>query len=232
MGSGRRLIRPIPRPRFRRNLTTGRHLARPVRRGCARTHRRQRRRRSGLWTADAARWRHAALHVSQSRRGYPLGRGPDRRLLTGRWQPTSTDQGGSDARYLPTGHLLYAVAGTMYAVPFDAGRLVITGAAVPAVVGVGRSRLGQPTSATHLAVSETGTLVYVPGSATTSTTMFGLVLGDGASDPIPLKVPPAAYTYPRVSPDGRVLAVGRSEGRDTDIWMYDLAGKTESDSAG
>ena len=54
-------------------------------------------------------------------------------------------KGGSDARYLPTGHLLYAVAGTMYAVPFDAGRLVITGAAVPAVVGVGRSRLG----ATH-----------------------------------------------------------------------------------
>ncbi len=140
-------------------------------------------------------------------------------------------KGGSDARYLPTGHLLYAVAGTMYAVPFDAGRLVITGAAVPAVVGVGRSRLGQPTSATHLAVSETGTLVYVPGSATTSTTMFGLVLGDGASDPIPLKVPPAAYTYPRVSPDGRVLAVGRSEGRDTDIWMYDLAGKSRN-SAG
>ena len=135
-------------------------------------------------------------------------------------------KGGSDARYLPTGHLLYAVAGTMYAVPFDAGRLAITGAAVPAVVGVGRSRLGQPTSATHLAVSETGTLVYVPGSATTSTTMFGLVLGDGASDPIPLKVPPAAYTHPRVSPDGRVLAVGRSEGRDTDIWTYDLAGKT------
>jgi eukaryotic-like serine/threonine-protein kinase len=135
-------------------------------------------------------------------------------------------KGGSDARYLPTGHLLYAVAGTLYAVPFDAGRLAITGAAVPAVVGVGRSRLGQPSSATHLAVSETGTLVYVPGSVTPST-MFGLVLGDGASDPIPLKVPPAAYTHPRVSPNGRVLAVGRSEGRDTDIWTYDLAGKTE-----
>jgi hypothetical protein len=109
-------------------------------------------------------------------------------------------EGGSDARYLPTGHLLYAVAGTMYAVPFDAGRLAITGAPVPAAVGVARSRPGQLTSATHLAVSGDRTLVYVPGSATTSTTMFGLVLGDGASDPIPLKVPPAAYTIPGYLP--------------------------------
>ena len=31
--------------------------------------------------------------------------------------------GGSDGRYLPTGHLVYALGGTLFAVPFDAGRL-------------------------------------------------------------------------------------------------------------
>jgi serine/threonine protein kinase/Tol biopolymer transport system component len=136
-------------------------------------------------------------------------------------------KGGSDARYLPTGHLLYAVAGTMYAVPFDTRRLTVTGTAVPAIVGVRRSSPGQTTSDTHLAVSVTGTLVYVPGPATTSAALFVLVLGDGRGDPVPLKVPPAAYVHPRVSPDGRVLAVGRNDGQNTDIWMYDLSGKTE-----
>jgi serine/threonine-protein kinase len=136
-------------------------------------------------------------------------------------------KGGSDARYLRSGHLLYAVAGAMYAVPFDAERLTITNSAVPVVEGVRRSTPGQTTSATHLAVSDTGTLAYVPGSATTSTTMFDLVLGDGRSDPTALKVPPAVYVSPRVSADGRVLAVGRSDAKDTDIWLYDLAAKTD-----
>jgi len=135
--------------------------------------------------------------------------------------------GGSDARYLPTGHLMYGVAGTMYAARFDAGTLEITGAAVPVVGGVRRSTPGQPTSATHLAVSDTGTLMYVPGPATSSTTVFNLVLGDGRSDPVRLNVPPAAYVHPRVSPDGRVLAVGRNDGDASDIWTYDLAGNTE-----
>ena len=40
-------------------------------------------------------------------------------------------EGGSDARYVETGHLLYAVGGAMYAVPFDPKTLAVTGAAVP-----------------------------------------------------------------------------------------------------
>ena len=47
--------------------------------------------------------------------------------------------GGSDARYLPSGHLLYAVAGTVFAAPLDVETLTLTGPAVPVVVGVRRA---------------------------------------------------------------------------------------------
>jgi serine/threonine-protein kinase len=136
-------------------------------------------------------------------------------------------QGGSDARYLQTGHLLYAVAGTMLAAPFDVSRLAVTGPAVAVIEGVLRSTPGLPTSASHVAVSETGTLAYVPGPATTATAMFGLVVGDGRSDPTQLKVPPAAYMQPRVSPDGRTLAVVRNDGLSSDIWSYEVSGASE-----
>ena len=38
---------------------------------------------------------------------------------------------GQDARYVSTGHVVYAVGGVLFAMPFDAGRLTPTGAAVP-----------------------------------------------------------------------------------------------------
>src|SRR5262245_46973539 len=136
-------------------------------------------------------------------------------------------EGASDARYLPTGHLVYAVAGTMYAVPFDASALEVTGTAVPVIDGVRRSTPGQPTSASHVASSANGTLTYLPGPATSATTISNLVVGGVDRDPVRLKIPPAAYSQPRVSPDGRMLAVGRNDGNRSDIWTYDLSESAE-----
>ena len=48
-------------------------------------------------------------------------------------------EGGSDARYLPTGHLVYVLGGTIFAVPFDAESLMVTGTPVPVIVGVRRA---------------------------------------------------------------------------------------------
>jgi Tol biopolymer transport system component len=89
-----------------------------------------------------------------------------------------------------------------------------------------------------VAVAEAGTLAYVPGSAATTFTqtlpnasarfyMYRLVLGDSRSDAVALAMPPAAYIQPRVSPDGRTVAVGRNDGQQSDIWTYDLSGKSE-----
>ncbi|HUV12920.1 MAG TPA: protein kinase, partial [Acidobacteriota bacterium] len=47
--------------------------------------------------------------------------------------------GGTDARYVPTGHLVYVRAGTLLAVPFDVGSLEVNGDPVPVVEGVGQA---------------------------------------------------------------------------------------------
>jgi serine/threonine-protein kinase len=135
-------------------------------------------------------------------------------------------EGGSDARYLPTGHLLYAVGGTMFVAPFDATTVTITGPAKPAIVGV-RRPVGGTSGGAHVAVSASGVLAYLPGPATRFTTGGALVIGDGRSDPVPLNVPAGVYAHPRVSLDGRRLAVSRTEDGASDIWTYDLSGDTQ-----
>ncbi len=48
-------------------------------------------------------------------------------------------KGGSDARYLPTGHLVYALESTVLAVPFDVDTLNVTGGPVPVLDRVARA---------------------------------------------------------------------------------------------
>jgi len=133
---------------------------------------------------------------------------------------------GADARYLPSGHLVYAAAGTVFVVSFDAASLTVTGTPVPAIVGVRRAT-GLPTGTSQFAVSTTGTLVYVPGPASASATTRGLLIGNGDREPVSLKIPPGAYTHPRAARDGKTIVVGRSDGSASDIWTYDLSGTTE-----
>ena len=126
----------------------------------------------------------------------------------------------------PTGHLVYALSGVLYAVPFDAARLALTGPAVAIVEGVSRATGGQ-TGAAHYGVSETGTLVYIPGpvdaSAGLSETMqLGLIDRKGVIERLPL--PPDTYQTPRVSPDGTRLAFGTDDGKEAIVWVYDLSG--------
>ena len=40
----------------------------------------------------------------------------------------------------------------------------------------------------------------------------------------PLKLPPGSYQSPRISPDGTRLAFGADDGKEADIWVYDLSG--------
>ena len=134
-------------------------------------------------------------------------------------------EGGADARYLPTGHLVYSVSGTTFAVSFDAESLMVTGTPVPVIVGV-RRPTGLATGAAQLAVSTNGALAYVPGPASPSATR-NLLIGDGSSEPVALKIPPALYVHPRAAPDGKTIAVGRNNGQESDIWTYDLSGETE-----
>jgi len=134
--------------------------------------------------------------------------------------------GGSDARYLPSGHLVYAVAGTVRAVAFDLKRLEVVSRPAPVLEGVGRSRFGPltRTGSAHFSASESGSIVYLPGPASPTTSLQNLayVNRDGAIES--LKLTPAGYEFPRISPDGKQVAVGINDGTNANIWIYDLSG--------
>lgn len=134
--------------------------------------------------------------------------------------------GGSDARYVPTGHLVFARSGVLYAVPFDPARTALTGPPVAIVEGVSRATGGQ-TGAAHYGVSETGTLAYIPGPADASgelreTTQLGLVDRKGVVERLPLT--PDTYQTPRISPDGTRLAFSTDDGKTAIVWVHELRG--------
>ena len=74
-------------------------------------------------------------------------------------------EGGSDARYVPTGHLVYALEDVLFALPFDLASLEVSGGPVPMVEGVRRAGAPSPnTASANYGFSDHGTLIYVPGS--------------------------------------------------------------------
>jgi predicted Ser/Thr protein kinase len=128
---------------------------------------------------------------------------------------------GSAPRYATSGHLTYQVNGVMLAAPFDARRLAITGSAVPVVEGI--SLL---TGGAQVAFSQTGTLVYIPGPVTDGEGQEVLAEVSQTGEVAPLRVPPGAYKFPRVSRDGKHAAYQFGSGKDSSIWVLDLGGET------
>ena len=130
-------------------------------------------------------------------------------------------EGGRDARYVPTGHLVYVLDGTLLAVPFDVDELEVTGGPIPMAEGVVTA--GGNTGAAQFSVSDTGVLVYVSGSGLDRTLVW--VDRDGREEA--LAAEPRAYEYPRISPDGGRVALSVFE-QETDVWIWDFARETLS----
>ena len=129
-------------------------------------------------------------------------------------------QGGMNPRYAPSGQLVYAQGGNLLAVPFDPQRLTTTGTPVPVVEGV----LQTPVSgAAQYSISSTGSLVYVPGSIQGAQSRLVWVNRNGEEQP--LAAPARVYQFPRLSPDGRRVALGIAE-QETQLWQYDLSRET------
>lgn len=141
-------------------------------------------------------------------------------------EPKVLLRGGSDAQYVPTGHLVYAVGDVLFAVPFDVSKLEVKGGPVPIVTGVQRAAgPAGATAAANFGFSDRGTLVYLNATAASAAvqTTLGIVDRNGAVRR--LDVPPGIYRSPRVSPDGRQVAVETiSETGQSIIWVYDLSG--------
>ena len=130
---------------------------------------------------------------------------------------------GAAARYVPTGHLVYALDGTLRAVPFDVTSLALLGDAVLLVEDVAQVLL-----TAHFAISDQGALVYVPRDAIGGFSQLQRTLvwvdRQGREDPIK-GVHPRPFFNPRLSPDGtRVLLEVRDQ--TSDIWIWYLARAT------
>ena len=132
--------------------------------------------------------------------------------------PTLLNLTGAHPRYVPTGHVVYSVDGTLRAVRFDTGRLEVTSDPIPVVDGVTTKTSG----AASFDVAQNGSLVYMRGSGPNETTqMLVWVDRDGNEEPLPL--PRQVYFTPRASPDGtRIAVVVREDGQD-DLWVFDAA---------
>jgi serine/threonine-protein kinase len=76
--------------------------------------------------------------------------------------PKIVQRGGYYARYLASGHLVYIHDGTLFAASFDLDRLEMTGQPVPAVEGVTTIPTAPSVGRSQFAVSNMGTLVYLP----------------------------------------------------------------------
>jgi eukaryotic-like serine/threonine-protein kinase len=135
-------------------------------------------------------------------------------------------RGGSDARYLPTGHLVYALRGTLFAVPLDIGKMEVVGSPTPVLEGVRRANPIN-TAAAHFALSTAGSLIYLPGTPSSDVPQRTLALLDRTGKAQRLSLPVQNYLHPRISPDGGQLAYGTDDGREANVWIMDLQGTAQ-----
>jgi serine/threonine-protein kinase len=112
---------------------------------------------------------------------------------------------GRDARYVSTGHLLYASADELLAVPFDAATGRVAGDQVRQMRGVQGPYLPF-TDVSHFAVAAAGTLAYVPvyRSGPVERPLVW-VAQDGTETPLNLGLVNGTGNV-RVAPDGRHIA--------------------------
>lgn len=129
-------------------------------------------------------------------------------------------QGGTHPRYLPTGHIVYAQGGNLLAVAFDAKRLAVLGRPVPVVE---RVYVELSSGWASFAVSRDGMLVYLEGHGGRLDNRLVWVEREGKA--APLSASPRAYADPRLSPDGRRLALHIPDG-DDDVWILEMDRET------
>jgi eukaryotic-like serine/threonine-protein kinase len=124
----------------------------------------------------------------------------------------------SNASYVSPGYLLFGRDGTLMAQRFDAAKLEVSGEAFPITGGIDQET---PSASTFFSVSADGNvLAYVEAShPVDQLTWFGR---DGSK--LGVVGPPGRYIQPRLSPDGKRLAVVTPdpETGNRDIWLVEV----------
>ena len=129
-------------------------------------------------------------------------------------------RGGSNPHYVSSGHLVYARAGVIVAVPFDVTALEVTGPPVTVLEGVWMDPIA---GNAEMAVSHTGHLLYAPGEVFTPSR--AVVWVDRSGKVEPLTESTGRFETASLSPDGQRLAIWVGAANNS-IWIYDIARAT------
>ncbi|MCZ6725838.1 MAG: protein kinase [Acidobacteria bacterium] len=128
-------------------------------------------------------------------------------------------------RYLPSGHLIYGRGGRVEVAPFDLESRRIVGPSVP----IPEPIFWDPGGVLHLAVSDAGTVAFVPGGHAPRRRLVYTNFQGGSEV---VAGDPRGYEYARFSPDGQRLAVTISEFGESSIWILDVSSGLSTRLAG
>jgi serine/threonine-protein kinase len=126
----------------------------------------------------------------------------------------------SMAWYAPSGHLIYVRRdGGVFAAPFDAESLTLTGAAVPVLGELRMTAFGFPDAA----LGADGTLLYVSGASLSGKAEVVWVDREGGAEPVDPGwiVEIVGNSGIALSPDGTKLAIAIKD-ENTDLWIKEL----------
>ena len=130
-------------------------------------------------------------------------------------------EGGTSAGYLPTGHLVYAFAGNLWAVGFDLRRLEVMTGPTAVVEGV----VTKVNGGANYSVADDGSLIFMPGAfQDDDARLLAWVDRDGSEEL--LNLPSGPYFHARVSPDGRRVALTLQEVTNSDVMVFDVERET------
>ena len=123
---------------------------------------------------------------------------------------------GSQPRYFAaTGHVLFVRDETLWAAPFDAHALELTGEPVPVLEGLDSTG----GTAAHFTISAEGLLVYAPKREEIGERRLVWIDRRGRQSDLPL--PPRPYLRASLAPDGIRVAVALNDSNNTDVWIAD-----------
>lgn len=129
-------------------------------------------------------------------------------------------KGGADARWVPTGHLVFIRQGTLMAVPFDLDTRVVSGSEVPVIQHISQE---PDVGLGSYSFSLTGLMIYQREAEETRKLIW--VDQQGNRESIP--APPADYGFLRLSPDEKYLSYNKTHNGENNIWLMELeTGKT------
>ncbi len=151
------------------------------------------------------------IRVSEGAPGSASGRIEAVELATGQRHSLVS---GLTPQLGPGGDLLFQQDGGLWAMRFNASRLEVEGAAVRVVESIHAQSSGAP-----FATASDGSLAYISGGASPGRALVWL---DRAGRWTPAVDVRAEFQSPRISPDGKAVALSIAEGPNLDLWRYDF----------